>query len=325
MEKRIIHLDASVLKQSACSRLFYLSLLKGYRPALNDISIEFGQAFHHFAKHVIIEPALMRQHLQEAMKYFRETPHSNDKKKKHLTEGYLAKICTEWYLGFHAVDSFNILKDTKGAPVVEHKFRIPYYEDDHCIIYLTGTMDKLCVHTTSKILCVGDYKTTGAWDKDEYLSQYDLSGQLSIYTIALQKHIEMSTPDSVLYLFRGKPTGVFIEGVFLRSSGEVEFQRSSIRMSYEMPLESVRTMLDKKCDEISKMVWLSNEEDYMPTPDGMLNGACQLFFGPCKFFQICCATDKRAQKAGLERNFIQRMYNPLNFAGKGDEEYGTKN
>lgn len=321
--KRTIYLDASVLKQSACARLFYLSLLKGYRTKLNPVVIEFGSAFHLFAKLQSQQPDQFRFNIQQAMKYLRETPSIPDTKKKYFTEGYLATVCNTWYM-YHEQDSFSILKDNDGTPLVEMKFRIPFYEDEWCIIYLTGTIDKVCVHRTSKMLCVGDYKTTGMWDAEEYLKQYDLSGQLAIYTIALHHHIETATTDSVLYNYKHLNTGAFIEGIFLKGDNTCSVQKSDVRQAAEMNLEEAKWMLTNHCLRISEMV--KRDEDakrlstngWIPLREGIFNGACNLVFGPCKFFDYCAATSSHAAESVLQRNFITREYNPLDFSGKGE-------
>lgn len=313
MTKCTIYLDASVLKQSACARLFYLSLLKGYRTKLNPIVIEFGSAFHLFAKLQAQQPDQFRYNIQQAMKYLRETPSIPDPKKKYFTEGYLATVCNTWYT-YHEQDSFSILKDNDGTPLVEMKFRIPFYEDEFVVIYLTGTIDKVCVHRTSKMLCVGDYKTTGMWDAEEYLKQYDLSGQLAIYTIALHHHIEKATVESVLYNYKHLNIGAFIEGIFLKGDNTCSVQKSDVRQAAEMNIEEAKELLRTYCNQIS----LFCQFDSIPMREGIFNGACNLVFGPCKFFDYCAATSSHAAESVLQRNFISVQYNPLDFSGKGE-------
>lgn len=313
MSKRVIYLDASVLKQSACARLFYLSLLKGYRQKLNNQSMEFGSAFHLFTKLQSQNPSAFRANVQAAMKYYRETPHIPDPKKKYLTEGYLSVVCNEWFM-YSEQDAFNILKDNDGTPLVEMRFRIPFYEDDYCEIFLTGTIDKVCLHRTSKMLCVGDYKTTASWDTEGYLKQYDLSGQLVIYTIALHHHINMATQESVLYPFKHLNTGAFIEGIFLKPDNKCEVKRSDVKQASEMNLDEAKSMLSKYCNIISSFIFTERQHPtYLPNREGMFNGACNLVFGPCKFFNACSASSERAFQGVLDRNFVQIRYNPLEF------------
>lgn len=314
--KRTVYLDASALKQSACARLFYLSLLKGYRSRLNPIVIEFGSAFHFFAKLQSQQPDEFRINLQAAMKYLRTTPSIPDPKKKYFTDGYLATVCNEWNT-YHEQDSFCIMKDNDGTPLVEMKFRIPFYEDDYCEIFLTGTIDKVVQHNRSKLLCIGDYKTTGMWNKEEYLKQYDLSGQLAIYTIALHHHINIATSDSVLFPFKHLNTGAYIEGVFLKMDNTCEVVRGDVRMANEMNLGEANALLNKYCREISMMLKMEKAiENYIPSREGMFNGACNLVFGKCKFFDACASTSQRAFDSVLERNFIVKEYNPLLFSEK---------
>lgn len=270
--------------------------------------MEFGSAFHLFTKLQSQNPSNFRTNIQAAMKYYRETPHIPDPKKRYLTEGYLSVVCNEWFM-YHEQDAFNILKDNDGTPLVEMRFRIPFYEDDYCEIFLTGTIDKVCIHRTSKILCVGDYKTTASWDTEGYLKQYDLSGQLAIYTIALHHHINMATQESVLYPFKHLNTGAFIEGIFLRSDNKCEVKRSDVKQASEMNLDEAKELLQIYCRQITLLVQL----DSLPMREGMFNGACNLVFGPCKFFNACSASSERAFQGVLDRNFVQVQYNPLLF------------
>jgi hypothetical protein len=79
-----------------------------------------------------------------------------------------------------------------------------------------------------------------------------------------------------------------------------------------MGLDELREILTLKCIEISSMV----QNATLPRREGMINGCCKHIFGLCDFFSVCSATDHRAFQAGLDRGFITREYNPLNFNEK---------
>lgn len=316
--KPIILLDASALKKSSCSLNFYRTLIEGYRGKVNDDAIEFGSGFHRAAEVLEKTGGNIGLAMQEGVKYFRETPRNITK--KYLTETYLHTTIFTWYNNIWSKDSFDILRDTncteekdgdktytydeKGKPLVEMKFAIPYYDSEVCTILLSGTMDKLSLHRTSKLLAVGDYKTSSTWDIGKKLKAYEMDGQLYFYVTAAKLLIEQSDPSSILYKYRGQAIGAYIDGIFVGPNDKFEFERSEVFVFPKHKLIEYDYLLGLKCKEIENMI----RNQYVPR-EGLINDACR----QCSFITACGSPDKQTEEFVLQRNFIKVPYNPLTF------------
>lgn len=345
--KRIIMLDASALKISSCRRRLYFTIVEGYRSNLNGQAMEFGSAFHLCPKG-LEEHGNIGRATQESLKYWRECKYIPDPKKKYLDAFMLGKVCLNWYTGHYMQDSFSVVRDINnteevcpecraeaqavvscttcanygyilwptGKPMVEIKFAIPYYEDEHVIIMLSGTMDKVVEHRTSRLLAIGDYKTTAMWNEEEYLAMYELNCQLYVYTLALQRMVEACDVNSVLAKHKGKQIGAFIDGIFLKGADkDTTFKRSEVFIFKQSDMESFQSMLDDVCITISKMIEISSDEPgSWPIREGLINDSCSTKFGSCQFANVCKAPDSIAANHVLKRNFIQKPYNPMHFS-----------
>ncbi len=122
--------------------------------------------------------------------------------------------------------------------------------------------------------------------------------------------IARCSSDSVLAPFKGKDVGGFIDGVFVKSTGEVAFQRSNIILPSDKEMVEFEDMLLQFCCNIEGMI---NE---IPAPTGKLLNLCKW----CPFFNYCATENEDSRAHILNANFIQREYNPLNFSGTPTEE-----
>lgn len=313
MPKRIILLNSSALKVSACKRRLHLVMLEGYRRKLNSLSIEFGSAFHLCPK-ITYQTGNVMDGSNAARKYLKDTPYEEDTKKKYLNDFMLGKVCFDWFNSelAPANDSFEVLRDAQGNALVEVKFAIPFYAGQNVEVIMCGTIDKVVVHRTSKLICEGDFKTTTSWDEVDYLRGWVLNTQRYFYNIALRKMIEESDSDSVLAAFKSKDVGSFIDAVFIKANGETNFKRSNVEVPTEKQRLEYELMLKQLC------VWLDKHHEYyttppLPLPEGLLNDACSenKYGSRCDFFNACACNDSTAMEHVLRRNFIQHEYNPL--------------
>lgn len=324
MQKQLILLDQSALKKSHCSRLLYWTLLKSYRKPLNDHAAEWGSGFHLYAKLLEETGGDNIVAMQKAVECFKKNNYIPDRKKQHLTADTLAYTCQSYFDGPFQNDSFDTLKDIndlgenntqfpKGRPLVEKRFALDLYESDICKILLCGTMDKIVVHRTSKILAIGDYKTSSVWNDTAYLDSYQLNNQLPTYIYALKRLINESDSSSVLHQYKGHEIRGFIDGIFPSNNKtggfSVEFKRSRVFEFKESDLIEYETMLYGICYDIENI--LSNTITAMPFREGIINNTCGMF-GGCSFADVCINEwDKDRQQFILDKNFMVKPYNPM--------------
>lgn len=191
-------------------------------------------------------------------------------------------------------------------PATELTFRILFYEDDYITVYLCGTIDRVGKFHGG-CYAIKDWKTTSAWNKDEYLSQYELSRQLRVYTLAC-KLMSVSNPDSILGKVGATRMGAAIDGVFLKSKvNDIEYQQSKVLQFGDEEMDKFHKMLVAYCEKISYHVHMN----HFPQ-EGILNGSCDGKWGKCWQWNVC-KSPKNVADVLLKRDFDRRMWNPLAF------------
>ena len=131
-EKRIIRINASALKRSACYRNYWLTGIEGYKKPINSVAIEFGSAVHIFLKVMIETSGKFDEAVKQARTYFETTPKDIDSKKAYLDTGYLIKCCImvwQWLQDNHS--DYEILLKEDNTPAVELTFSNEVYQDDN--------------------------------------------------------------------------------------------------------------------------------------------------------------------------------------------------
>lgn len=305
MPKRIIRIDASLLKESDCSEKVNNTLVLGLRSALNNNDIEFGSAFHLFVS------TMKREKnegiaLNKAREFFRNKQMYVKPKKQYLTENYLIKVCLSYWQDVGERDDFETLVVDDVGPLVELKFSIPYYSDDDVEVLLVGTIDDIC-KARGGGYAIRDYKTTSSWDVSEYFKPYKLSTQLMFYRVALKKYAEMY-PSSIWFDVNRFNPACFIQGVFLKGKDAFEFHRSEMYHFKEERLFEFELLLNNKVNEILKMI----KGHTVPQKDGLINGACGNWNG-CKYSVLCGASDEVARGHAMKNNFVVWEYDPSKF------------
>lgn len=302
--KTIVFINASALKQSSCFLRLFRVVAEGYRGLCNFNDVEFGQAFHLFAKTMAETNGDLAASLAVARKYFKETPMLINPKKKHLDDLRLCSVLTEYWINKKKTDDFEIFS-ADGKPAVEVYFKNRYYEDEYFIVYLVGTIDKIGKFERG-CNAIGDYKVTSAWDTNEFFLSHELGCQLRFYVFNLLLYARQN-PDHFIAEIAKKPIGAFIEGIFLKSKDVTEFKRSRIFFFDEEDLDEFRKMLDLV---IGKILWHIREEK-TPPREGILNGSCGGGFKLCNFYSVCNAPNEIAREHILRDCFKQEVYNPL--------------
>jgi hypothetical protein len=312
-EKLIIRVDASSLKESSCSRRFYLNVIEGYRTRVNSNDIEFGSAVHEFIKIMRTSGGNYALAIKAAQERY-AVPMEFKDRKQYMTPTYLTRVCMDFWQNWVEKDDFEtIIKD--GEPLVELKFSYPYYADDQVEVLLCGTIDDICKHKHGTY-ALRDYKTTSVYDKTGYLAGYALSPQLMFYKMIID-YYGRSYPDSLFGELSQKNIACFIDGIFLAGAAKpADFARSEIFVFKPEQMTEFEKLVNTA---VMKLV-ADVKANLLPTREGMLNGACQTVYGKCKYFTACLQGDETGMQHMLNRHFIKAEYNPLKFG----EEHSKK-
>jgi hypothetical protein len=319
----------------------------GYKERAYNASLVYGIALHKFVDVMFKTGGLYPKARAKAIELF-NLPKNDDKKQWLLDERHFTTVCFNLWSSYveqeQTYDPIELLQDCylcrgkgivewdskagtigsaecphcKGqkqllAPATEITFRIKYFEDDHVIIYLCGTIDTIGKFR-SGCYSIRDWKTTASWDNEGYFQQYELSRQLRVYLLAIKLMTQMH-PDSVLGKIGATQLGCFIDAVFLtKNPNEVTFKRSEVYQIKPKDLDAFQMTLDDKCHELSAAV----KTGYIPK-EGIINGHCIKYqqateknFVKCAFWDICRNSDEVGAIL-LKRNFMQRPFNPLTY------------
>ncbi len=305
--KVILRVDASALKESACTRRFYWNCVAGYRARLNTNDIEFGSAVHEFIRVMKCNPGRYDLAVKAAQDRYK-VPMEQKPDKVYMTAEYLTKTCMNFWQQWVEKDDYQTLV-VNGQPLVEQKFSYPYYVDDVVEVLLCGTIDDLCQHKSTNAYGIRDYKTTSVYKKDQYLAGYMLSPQLMFYRL-IATYYGRTYPESVLGQLATKGAACFIDGIFLQGASKpAEFKRSEIFQFNERQMLEFEKLVAERIQNLVKYV----KADILPAREGMINGACQTVYGQCKYFGPCTQSDEVGEYHMLNRYFIQQEYNPLQF------------
>lgn len=305
--KRIIRINASALKKSACMLHYHYMAIDGYRKPINDVAIEFGSAIHVFTRTMFETEGNIGLAMHAAKDYFEKTPQELNPKKKYLTSTHLFKILPALWTWYQDQGDFDVLMTLDNKPAVEITFSNKYYEDDNFIVYLEGTLDMLGKFKGQYgSYAIGDWKSTSSWDWVEYLNSYRLSTQLMYYLFNLKLHAK-ETPDSMLAEIASKPVGMFVNAIFLNGEAKTGFERSEIFYPSEFDLAEFERMLKEFITDLIYYLTMS----IIPPRQGLLNGACYGTFGKCQFYNVCAQPDDIARAHILRNNYIQTEYLPL--------------
>lgn len=313
--KTHIRLDASALKESSCSRRLVWTTVDGYREEKNSNDIEFGSAFHEFIKVMKETNGNYAEATMAAVNRYNVPMYIKDRRKDYMTAQYLQVLCFKYWEQYVAKDQFETVV-IDGKPLVELKFSYPYYVDDEVEVSLCGTIDDVCKHRHGTY-AIRDYKTTSVYKKDEYLSGYALSPQLMFYRMVVSLYAK-TYPDSIFAQINKHGFSCFIEGVFLQgATKEPEFKRSELFIYTPEQMNEFQKLVDRKVRQLVELV----KAGVVPDREGMINGACQTVYGPCKFAIACKQQTSVGVGHMLNRFFIKREYNPLAFG----KEHENKN
>lgn len=312
MTKQIIHINGSLLRESACRLRTFLKGTIGYKELINSANIEYGQAFHKFAQSLATTNGDVQLSMLAAFNYFKNTEMIYSRTNQWMTLGHLSATCLDFYEKVWNKEErdFEIVKSYGGAPLVEQKFSIPYYSDDEVDVLIEGTID-MKVKVFNGCYAIGDYKTTAGWDKAKFFLPYRLSNQLMLYRWAVEWHAA-KYPNSIYAEMVAKRLHCFVQGIFLTKDGGADFERSEYIYYSDDTMEEFRSLLDDKVEEIMNEVNNATKyPGYRPLKEGIINGACKTEWGTCPFLGACSSPDEKSFWGILDGQFKKEEYNPL--------------
>lgn len=191
-------------------------------------------------------------------------------------------------------------------PATELTFKIPFYEDEYILVNLCGTIDRVGKFHGG-CFAIKDWKTTSAYDKEDYLSQYDMNRQLRVYTLACKMMAQLH-PESTLGKVGATRMGAAIDGVFLKAKpNDNEYQTGRVMQFGDVEMNEFKCMLFNFCKKISFHV----QTNYYPK-EGIMNGTCDGKWNRCWQWNVCKSNESVANVL-LNRDFKRVVYDPLHF------------
>lgn len=192
------------------------------------------------------------------------------------------------------------------APATELTFKLKIYEDDFMIVNLCGTLDR-SGKFKGGCFAIRDWKSTRAFRKEEYLSDYELSRQLRIYTLACKLMAERH-PDSILGKMGSTQMGACIDGIFIKPKpNDVEFIQGDVMVFKKDDLDGLYGMIIDFCAYLSNSI----QKKHLPK-QGILNGTCSGRWGKCAYWHSCKSAEQVSDLL-LKRDFSRKIYDPLAF------------
>ena len=302
-------LSNTALSSSGCSLKLIRQTIDGYREPELPARMVYGMAVHKFVD-TMYKTGDMVTAVLECKKEF-SIPKIDDRKSMHLSdEGHMLTTCMNLWTGFIQEDStFDIIK-LDGKPLTEQTFSFEnFYFDDFIRVDLEGTQDKIG-QFKGGCFAIGDWKITSSWDKVKYFVQYEMSRQLMLYRLA--SILESRTnPDSTLGRIGKTKVGCFIDAVFIKPDrNDMEVRRSDVFQYSDEDMKAFEISLYNKCLELSSKV----QREVHLIKEGLINGTCDGKWGLCAFYNVCKSPDNIG-KILLERDFVKRAWNPLDYNG----------
>lgn len=316
-----INLDSTALSTSHCILNLFRTVVGtinpetgqsegGYKEKQMGIAMVYGIAYHKFMDVMFKSDKIggmpnFPAAKAAALEIYNRLPKKHDEKKPYLSDPvHLINVCyLAWTDYVEEEKNFEII-ELNGKPATEITFSVLFYEDDFIKVNLCGTIDKLGKFKGG-CYAIGDWKTTGSWNTDEYLKYYEMTKQLRVYRLALTLMAE-EHPDSVLGQIGATRVGAFIDAIFLKpKANDISYGRSDVFIYSDEEMRDFRKMLTEECQRFSSHI----QSGSFPK-QGIVHDTCRTLYGFCKFWNVC----KNNEQVGnilLARDFEQVKFNPL--------------
>jgi hypothetical protein len=273
-----------------CPRLYYYSMVCGYRPKGESVHLRFGIEYHLALQQYDLMKATGADHddalhrtIQELVPRLIDYVDPDDDARpseKAKTKANLVRTVV-WYLERFQDDPAQTWIKRDGTPAVEQSFRFEL--DD--TTFLCGHLDRIVSYQGD--LYVMDRKTTYSTPGSYYFDRYEPDNQMSLYTLAGQ--VILKTPvRGVIIDVAQVAVGFsrFVRGLTYRTKDQLDEWRHDLR-----PLLHNMEAYAK--------------EGYWPQNDT----ACDKY-GGCRFRGVCSRSPS-VRQAFLDSDFRREPWNPL--------------
>jgi len=269
-----------------CPRLYYYSMILGYRSRSTSVHLDFG-IWYHSALELYDKITFQGVGHEEALrKVVRKTLQDTfGWESDHVKNRFTLIRSIIWYLDEFAADPAQTHRLASGEPAVELSFRLPISHD----LWLSGHLDRVVNYAGDAF--VMDRKTTTTTPSAYYFDQYTPDNQMSLYTLAAQ------------IVYKAPVKGVIIDAAQI-AVGFTRFERG---FAYR-----TEAMLEDWLEE-TKM-WVAQAQSAAANPVErsfpMNDKACSMY-GGCTFRRIC-SKDPRVRQTFLDSEFTKdNPWNPL--------------
>lgn len=278
--KPIIVLDASSFAYSNCLRRIYYTNILGLREnSSSSIIKEFGTAVHRFIR-AFHEGASFDDAVVSAATYF--APFYPEDSEDFRNVPYLVKVCKAYkeQFPFFGIEPLEL----------EATFSLPIAETPHATYILCGTIDMIARHPAFGAIIL-DHKTTSVWKKGDYLSAYQFSVQLLIYSF-------------VLFKLRGVQHAAVINGIFMSKTNLPELELSRlVEFTSDHYAELEQQLLEL----------IHGVDNYLHTGNLPPRNfrSCEGKWGLCPYSQLCVTPTP--DETVISLGYKQKTYDPLKF------------
>lgn len=292
-----------------CPRLYYYIMIEGYQGHGESPHLRFGTEYHGALQNYDILRAQGADHEQALRQTVEDLlissadfqPDLDTRAGKYKNRETLLELVV-YYLEGHQNDSAKTHILPSGKPAVELSFRFEldfgpqaggYFNPEPPTVYkgetleavgqpytLSGHLDK--VVEWSGGLFVKDYKTSVSTLGPYYFAQYDMSNQMTLYTLAGQ--IVLATPIR----------GVLIDAAQIKLEDHPSFVRG---ITYRTKAQLLEWQADLR-------YWLALQESYATQDHWPMNDTACDKFGGCKFRGVC-SRSPQVRKHFLKSDFVK--------------------
>ncbi len=314
--KKIIYMDASTLKDSACLKKVWFNNIKGFKrkgEEAKNFKAAYGTAVHKALELYYCGRSVV-DCIKAAIHYYNEfeTEALMSDWSNWLHTEHLRQTLTLYFL-LHPLGEcgIDVLKDGDGKPILEQKFCLPYWSNDEYELALTGIIDMQCNYFGTRSIL--DHKThsltmfDGKNPVKKFLSRFKMNVQTQFYSMIdkLLNKRSFYLPVVVNGFFMKKPTekaakaGVF-DGVLLERGGPIEYS--------DAQMHEFANWLEQKLALVTKLLSTTDpEKAFFNT----FERSCCDNYGGCKYYGVCETSDLTTQYLTLGSDFDTVEYNPL--------------
>lgn len=323
--KKIVFIDASILKGYSCKRNFFWTAKENYQKKHESkTALAFGSAVHIFLEH-FYRGLSVTEALKKAETYY--APHNANvraSEKEYRVTSHLLNTCILYAKRYprnregnslvHSSHDFIPLFDSESNKAVEYKFAIPLWSNDKYQLVLTGTVDLPCKYVGYPLI-LADHKTTSTYisEADKLFEGYKLDIQTMLYSKVYRECMNLPyyPPIVINGIFLKKPTiKAEKEGIF----DGADFKRSGIIEYKDDQMETFNVWFDSVVKEIIEILSLATSVEMAGEkynyPYNL--SACHSIYGKCKFFEVC-KLPRQFHDGVLKDSYMVKQYNPLKF------------